>query len=77
MKTFYDTPTQVNFWDLNGDRYVGGIAYRDEIICGCCGAIFEIAEIYEEARADGKKDFEAIIPVEWIDFSEIMLEVDK
>lgn len=75
MKTFYDTPKQVLFWDMGGDRYVGGIAYRDEIICGCCGAVFEIKEIYEEARADGKKYYEAIIPVEWIDFSERILEV--
>lgn len=46
---YFEVPTQVKFWDYNGGHYIGGIAYRDEIICGCCGGIFEISEIYEFA----------------------------
>ena len=48
MKTFYDAPTQVYFVDEDG-VWRGGIAYRDEIICGCCGSIFDIEEVIENA----------------------------
>lgn len=41
---YFEIPTQVKFWD---GRYIGGIAYRDEIICGCCGGIFGISDIYK------------------------------
>lgn len=41
---YFPVPTQVQFWD-----YKGGIAYRDEIICGCCGGVFNISEIYKVA----------------------------
>ena len=47
---YFDKPTQVVFWDTDGgDHWVGGIAYRDEVICGCCGGVIEISEIYEFA----------------------------
>ena len=48
MKRFYDAPTQVYFVDEEG-VWRGGIAYRDEIICGCCGGVYEIAEVIEFA----------------------------
>lgn len=40
---YFDVPTQVQFWDYKKRRYNGGIAYRDEIICGCCGDVFNIS----------------------------------
>lgn len=43
---YFEAPTQVKFWD---GCYIGGIAYRDEIICGCCGGIFKISNVYEVA----------------------------
>ena len=46
---YFGVPAQVKFWDYCGERYFGGIAYRDEIICGCCGINFDISEIYESA----------------------------
>ena len=52
MKLFYNIPTQVMFWD--SDEYVAGIAYRDEIICGCCGGIFEIETVVEIAQEEDK-----------------------
>lgn len=45
----FERPTQVAFWDVDGDHYIGGIAYGTEIICGCCGGVVEIAEVYEFA----------------------------
>jgi hypothetical protein len=46
---YFSRPTQVLFWDIDGYHYVYGIAYRDEIICGCCGGIMSIEEVYEFA----------------------------
>ena len=52
MPTF-DIPTQVMFWDFTENCYTYGIAYKDEIICGCCGATIEsgdfvLLHIYDE-----------------------------
>ena len=47
---YFAVPTQVKFWDALIEDYIGGIAYRDEIICGCCGSVFKISEIYESAQ---------------------------
>lgn len=47
--TYYNYPTQVAFWEPDGLCYAGGIAYRDEIICGCCGGIIELSDIYDSA----------------------------
>ena len=59
MKTYYDVPTQVVFYDGGEDsqhpEFCSGIAYKDEIICGCCGGVVEISEIIEDAKADGIK----------------------
>ena len=48
---YFETPTQVAYFDYYGEddhpRYIGGIAYQDKIICGCCGGIVEIADVYE------------------------------
>ena len=63
----FDVPTQVAFWDVDGNHYCSGIAWHEQIICACCGGVFEIAEIYEFAP-DG---VEPIVAYEdWIDFKE-------
>ena len=49
---YFDKPTQVVYYDVDGDCWKSGIAYRDEIICACCGGIIEISEIYEFASAE-------------------------
>ena len=64
---YFEVPTQVKFWDYEGDHYLGGIAYRDEIICGCCGGIFDISEIYQFALDTLEED--PIIIYNWIDIS--------
>ena len=48
---YFDKPTQVMFNDPESGEWDAGIAYRDEIICGCCGGIFEISEVIENANA--------------------------
>ena len=49
---YFDKPTQVVYYDVDSDCWKSGIAYRDEIICACCGGIIEISEIYEFAPAE-------------------------
>lgn len=50
MKKFYDRPTMVIFDEnlaVDSDEivYQSGIAYHDEIICACCGGVFELDEV--------------------------------
>lgn len=56
-KKYFDVPTQV-FWKNPdfGDtdsiydsetEYFVGIAYKDEIICACCGAVIHVDEVPE------------------------------
>ena len=53
---FYERPVQVVFADPEnpgcGD-WLNGIAFRDVIICSCCGGIFEIDEVINVAKEDG------------------------
>ena len=67
MTFFYNVPTQVKFKtsaDVAGDdevKWLGGIAYCDEVICGECGGIIECDNIEE------------IVNLSWVDISnEIM-----
>lgn len=67
---YFKVPTQVKFWDVVCGRYIGGIAYRDEIICGCCGSVFKISEIYklaldDELAPDALKENPIIIVKSW------------
>ena len=65
---YFEVPTQVKLWDVDDDHYIGGIAYRNEIICGCCGGVFDINEIYEFAPAMLEEG--PIIPYDnWVDIS--------
>lgn len=65
---YFEVPTQVKFRDVDGDQYIGGIAYRNEIICGCCGGIFDITEIYELAT-DTLEEDPIVIYDNWVDIS--------
>lgn len=62
---YFEIPTQVKFWD---GRYIDGIAYRDEIICGCCGGIFRINEIYEFAP-DTLEEDPIVVYDNWVDIN--------
>lgn len=65
---FFETPTQVMFPDFdNCDNlnWLNGIAYKDVIICSCCGGVFEIADVMDCAEQCGFKN--AIYPYEtWV-----------
>ena len=68
-KPYFDTPKQVMFHDIdNPQNWLRGIAYKDEIICGCCGGVFEISEICE--MSEGYVD-QAIYEYDyWVDLSD-------
>lgn len=68
---YYDMPTQVKFFDFYGEGpyWTGGIAYHDVIICGCCGATIEIADLYDEAEETGFNE-DPIKVLNWIDINE-------
>ena len=67
-KKYFDSPTQVMFWDEDNHMFNYGIAYRNEIICGCCGGVFEVEEILNSEVPAGQ---EAIYTYEtWADISE-------
>lgn len=63
MNMFFERPTQVKFWDADNEKWVGGIGYRDEVICGCCGGIFEVNELLED-------NHDGIIRLPWVDINE-------
>ena len=61
-KTYFESPTQVAFkegFDMTDTpRWIGGIAYHDEIICCECGVVVFI------------KNVEEIIELPWVSVSE-------
>jgi hypothetical protein len=67
---YFKKPTQVWFMDVDENEvyYNTGIAYHDEIICGCFGDIYGIREIWEAADKEGLTN--PIIPMSWVDLSD-------
>ena len=69
---YYGTPCQVKFYEDFEKQYRYGIAYHDEIFCGCCGLIYKIENIIGNAERAGIHWDDAIIELEWIDLSDII-----
>ena len=57
MKRQYDKPTRIRWFEPNVKCWLGGIAYKDEIICGCHGDILKL---------DGFEEDEVVELGEWI-----------
>lgn len=76
--TRYPIPVQVKFFcpDTEDEvRFENGIAYDDEIICACCGAIFEIDDVIADAEFCGIPEATAIQEYGmWVNFSEYIGE---
>ena len=69
--TYFCEPKQVMFAEPWADEvnWLRGIAYRDEVICACCGGTFDIGEIEESAKGQNLRS--GIYPYEeWVDISE-------
>lgn len=54
MNKNFNYPTQVVFTFNNGDYYerCSGIAYHNEIICGCCGGTFDLEDVSSEIEIE-------------------------
>ena len=74
IPSYYEQPTMVRFFDPNyiddyevENRYetpmLGGIAYQDVVICGCCGGTFNLRELNEWNKTQNLEYEE----LEWID----------
>lgn len=48
FKTYYERPTQVMFYEAESNTWSWGIAYKEDIICACCGAVLHITEIIDD-----------------------------
>jgi hypothetical protein len=70
---YYGTPCQVKFYDTFDGMWRGGIAYRDLIFCGCCGTTLIIQDIVDDATKAGMHWDDAIIELEWLDISDVIL----
>jgi hypothetical protein len=56
FKTYYERPTQVMFYEADPNTWSWGIAYRDDIICACCGAVLHITEIIDDFNDYAKEN---------------------
>lgn len=65
---YFEAPIQVKFWSYGSNHYRGGIAFRDEIICGFCGYVFDISKIYEFAP-DTLEDDPIVVYNSWVGLS--------
>lgn len=78
--TYFENPTQVRFYDLENDCWIGGICYGEKLICGCCGGVVNLNDFcgeyqdwYDMSTEEEKKKLPAN-PIEiysnWVDISE-------
>lgn len=51
-RKYFENPTQVAYWDDDTGRYIGGIGFGHEVICGRCGTVISIDDIYDSAPED-------------------------
>ena len=65
-KTYYPVPTQVKFYNDVDGMYYGGVAYKDEVICGCCGMVLDIQTLYDYTL----EGLTAIEELPWVNISE-------
>ena len=67
---YFELPKQVAFYDAENESWIGGIAFKDSLICLCCGAVVNINDFLEEMAEDYSEIKNPIIPMEWVDISE-------
>lgn len=60
MNMFFNVPEQVKFFDPTLNKWLGGIGYRDEVICGCCGTTFRVEGILKNG----------LMKLPWVDISD-------
>ena len=77
VKRFYDRPTQVAFYDMENDVYLGGIAHGDTIICLECGGTVEIEDFLSDIEECKPEVAFPIIELPWVNISDECLGEDN
>lgn len=69
---YFPQPAQVMYFDYREEdepRLLTGIAFRQEIICGCCGGVIDINKLVEAGKREGHN--KVVFPYNtWEDISE-------
>ena len=68
---WFDKPVQVQFYDYDNDVWIGGIGYRNEIICCECGGVVALDELYDAENLVLEPNPVRLLG-EWVDISEYM-----
>ena len=68
--TYFEEATQVVYWESVGEQWFAGIAYKDFVICGCCGSVIEIKEIYDCAPGHIENPIQRFS--NWVDITEVI-----
>ena len=70
----YGKPVQVLFYD--NEDMCPGIMVGNQIVCACCGALFDVDEVIDNAREDGAEAIRMFTT--WVDISsEIQGDLSK
>lgn len=70
---WFEQPVQVSFYNFDDDNWMNGIGYRNEIICGCCGAVIPLEDLYDaEMLAIEPQPVRTLS--DWVDFSDYIGE---
>ena len=77
VKRYYDRPTQVAFYDIENDVYLGGIALGDIIICLECGGAVEIQDFLSDIEECKPEVVFPIIELPWVNLSDECLGEDN
>lgn len=67
---YFEEATQVMYWESIGEQWLGGIAYKDFVICGCCGGVIKIKEIYDCAPEDIENPIHCF--PNWVDIADVI-----
>lgn len=67
----FELPTQVSFYELEQNRWLTGIGYRDEIICAECGGIIPLEELYDSEVLAVEPQPIRVFDY-WVDFSDFI-----
>lgn len=66
---YFDIPTQVAFYEIENDVYIGGIGFREVIICLDCGAKINIEDYLSDIEKMCPAVNFPIIPLTWCNIS--------
>lgn len=72
--TSFDIPRQVKFYDSWNNEFATGIGYQDFIICGCCGGIFNLEDLYNDYEtSDNIPENPILVYNDWVDLTDTII----